>query len=478
MADGVLTTPARGVDLRPEPSTLVDAVISGAAAAAAIAILVMVAVDGPLEIAGDWLVVDRAAAAWTVFATVIVVAIRAFAHRQLAADPARRHFRRASVVAAVSAVALFWAGNLVALALAAVVSSLAAAALVDGRGPRRPVARRMRRVLGAGDLALVTGVVLVVVDSDGIAFAELARTDGAVMHLASCLVVVAALARCSQVPAHGWLPRTLVAPTPVSALLHAGLVNAGGVIAIRFAPLVARSTGATAVGIVAATASMVVGVAIMRGRSEVKTALVWSTTAQMGFMIVQVLVGLGAAAAAHLIAHGAYKSNLFLTSGSTLERPVRSIPVRTPAHRVVAGALTAAVTWSAVWVAGYDVDAHGGAAWLLVAFVALTVFALLDAPNGVARGLSLRAVVALVGLAAAATVYLELISRFEHWLALPLPDPDGAVGWVVAVIVAVVVGAAATGDHGTSLPASDLIRARLIAAARRPALDTVADGNP
>jgi NADH:ubiquinone oxidoreductase subunit 5 (subunit L)/multisubunit Na+/H+ antiporter MnhA subunit len=333
----------------------------------------------------------------------------------------------------------------------------------------------MRRVLGIGDLALVVAVVLVVVDSGGIAFADLAQADGIVVHLASCLAVVAALVRCGQVPALGWLPRTLVAPTPVSALLHAGLVNAGGVILIRFGPLVARSTVATAVGIVAATASMVLGAAIMRGRSEVKTALVWSTTAQMGFMIVQVLVGLGAAAAAHLIAHGAYKSNLFLTSGSALERPAPSTSVRTPAHRAVAAVLTAAVTWLAVWVAGYDGDAHGGAAWLLVGFVALTVFALVDAPSGVARRASIRSVVALVAVAAAVTVYLELIVRFEHWLALPLPAPDGAVGWVVAVIAAVVAAAGMTGVRGGSLPASNVIHARLIAVARRPALDTLTE---
>jgi hypothetical protein len=107
VADGVLTTAVRGEDRLPGPATLVDAFVSVAAVLAAIAVLVVVAVDGTLEIAGDWLVVDRVAAAWTVFAAVIVIAIRAFAHRQLAADPSRHHFGSVSVSAAVSAVALF-----------------------------------------------------------------------------------------------------------------------------------------------------------------------------------------------------------------------------------------------------------------------------------------------------------------------------------------------------------------------------------
>ena len=44
------------------------------------------------------------------------------------------------------------------------------------------------------------------------------------------LLVVAALGRSAQIPFHRWLPATLSAPTPVSALLHAGVVNAGAIL--------------------------------------------------------------------------------------------------------------------------------------------------------------------------------------------------------------------------------------------------------
>ena len=51
------------------------------------------------------------------------------------------------------------------------------------------------------------------------------------------LIACAALLKCAQLPFHGWLIQVMEAPTPVSALLHAGVVNLGGFVLMRFAPL-------------------------------------------------------------------------------------------------------------------------------------------------------------------------------------------------------------------------------------------------
>ncbi len=59
------------------------------------------------------------------------------------------------------------------------------------------------------------------------------------------LIVVAAATRSAQVPAHGWLIGTVWAPTPVSALLHAGVVNAGGILTIRLWGLVGAAAVVT-----------------------------------------------------------------------------------------------------------------------------------------------------------------------------------------------------------------------------------------
>lgn len=447
----------------------IDVVLSAVGLAGAVALAARVVVDGPVPVFDSWFVFDRVAAAWTVFASSVVLAIRAFARRLLAGDPERQRFHVASAVAATTGVALFAASDLVVLALVAAASSLASAAVVGSRRSAEPVARRMAGVLLGGDALLLVAAVILLVETSTSGPAALGHVDGLARDLVAVLAVVAALVRCAQLPFQGWLPRTLVAPTPVSALLHAGLVNAGGVILIRFAPVVARSVVATALGLVVATLGVVAGAAVMRSRAEVKSALVWSTTAQMGFMLVQVLVGLGAAAAAHLIAHGAYKSNLFLLSGSAVEHQPEPHPAPRLVHRAVALVLAVGLVAAAVALVGYDLSAAGGAAVLLPAFTVATVASVLVGRVPLVRRSAGVSAGMFAALAVVAVAYLGLISWFKNWLDLPAAAPDHAGWWAAAVIAVTVVAGAITSGFGPSRLVV-AAQARVLALGRRPVL--------
>ena len=136
------------------------------------------------------------------------------------------------------------------------------------------------------------------------------------MHASAACLVLAVILRTALLPVHGWLIQVMEAPTPVSALLHAGVVNLGGFVLIRFAPLLEQSIAARALLITFGLATAVFAGLVMLTRISIKVRLAWSTVAQMGFMLLECGLGLYTLAALHLVGHSLYKANAFLSASS------------------------------------------------------------------------------------------------------------------------------------------------------------------
>jgi len=136
--------------------------------------------------------------------------------------------------------------------------------------------------------------------------------------LAAVLLAMVALIKCAQLPVHGWLIQVVEAPTPVSALLHAGVINLGGFLLLLFAPLFSQVMLAQSIVLVIAGLSTVVAALIMMTRISIKVRLAWSTTTQMGLMLVECALGLYELALLHLLAHSCYKAYAFLTAGEAV----------------------------------------------------------------------------------------------------------------------------------------------------------------
>ncbi len=134
----------------------------------------------------------------------------------------------------------------------------------------------------------------------------------------AALVALAAFARSAQFLLHTWLPYTMSGPTPVSALMHAGIVNAGGFLINRFAPVFVHTAdvlpGVFIVGLITA----LIGSSLMLTQNDIKKSLGYSTMGQMGFMIMECGVGAFALAIFHLISHGLFKGTLFLGAGGVI----------------------------------------------------------------------------------------------------------------------------------------------------------------
>lgn len=199
--------------------------------------------------------------------------------------------------------------------------------------PERVRARRAahKKFLFArlGDLALVgAGICLFLgtgtMDITGINLVA-RQGDGSIpLTISAIMLAAAAMLKSAQFPFHGWLVEVMEAPTPVSALLHAGVINAGGFLLIRFSDVMVGAPGVLAGLVLVGGFTALFGSVVMLTQPAVKTSLAWSTIAQMGFMILQCGLALFSLALLHILAHSLYKAHAFLSSGSAIEKVAKT----------------------------------------------------------------------------------------------------------------------------------------------------------
>ncbi len=176
--------------------------------------------------------------------------------------------------------------------------------------------------LAIGSLSLLTAFVILSItySTSSILILTQRFSPSPLSLLSLSLILVSALAQSGLFPFHRWLLSSLNSPTPVSALMHAGLVNGGGVLLVKFASLMMFYPGLLTLLFLVGSFSALLGTVWKLMQNDVKKMLACSTMAQMGFMMMQCGVGLFAAAIAHLCWHGLFKAYLFLSSGSAVKQ--------------------------------------------------------------------------------------------------------------------------------------------------------------
>ncbi|MFW5417054.1 DUF4040 domain-containing protein [Nocardiopsis sp. CNT-189] len=143
--------------------------------------------------------------------------------------------------------------------------------------------------------------------------------DSPLLPVALVLVLIGAFAKSAQAPLHYWLPGAMVAPTPVSAYLHAAAMVKGGVYLIaRLAPGFADVDPWRALVLAFGLATMVIGGWRALRQTDLKLLVAHGTVSQLGFLCLLAGAGTHTAAVAAvgaLLAHGFFKSTLFLVVG-------------------------------------------------------------------------------------------------------------------------------------------------------------------
>lgn len=181
----------------------------------------------------------------------------------------------------------------------------------------------VKRYLLVGWLCLVSGVVLMYLKTGALTFTQLTTISmqhDLLIYISLLLCIVTAMIQSAVMPVHTWLLNTLNAPTPVSACMHAGLINAGIFLLARLAPLYLQSQTFLYLLFVVGVITATIGVACKLIQPNVKRMLVCSTIAQMGFVFVQCGLGFFTAAIAHIFWHGLFKAYLFLSSATIEEQ--------------------------------------------------------------------------------------------------------------------------------------------------------------
>ena len=316
----------------------------------------------------------------------------------------------------------------------------------------RRAARKKRVTARLGDLALLAAFGILqmgygTADIAAIAAAAGAGTAPVGAAWATALLAAAALLKSAQVPLHGWLTEVMETPTPVSALLHAGVVNAGGFLMIRFADLMLLSPGVLAALVMVGGFTALFGGLVMLTQPAVKTSLAWSTVAQMGFMILQCGLALFSLALLHIVAHSLYKAHAFLAHGRAVEAVAaikRPGPVAIPDGAAVMKAFVAAL---AIYAAVGMIFGFEGKSPQAIALGAILIFGVAYL---LAQGLADAAPAALTrraaGMSVAASVAYFALQRGSEWLmagTLPATPPPGPLEWALIVLAVISFGAVA-----------------------------------
>ncbi len=214
-------------------------------------------------------------------------------------------------------------------------------------------------LLRVGDAAFLAGIVLAHALYGTIEFQELFARAAAMPVILSplpgleisgatavtLLIFIGAMSKSAQFPIHIWLPSSLYAPTPVHALLHAGIINAGGFLLNRLAPLYGLSTSTLHVVFVVGMLTAILGALMMLVQNDIKKTLGFSTIGQMGYMIMECGLGAFALAVFHLIAHGLFKATVFLSCGNVIHK-VRQEPSSPHPEHVAEGPELSRLTWT------------------------------------------------------------------------------------------------------------------------------------
>ena len=429
--------------------TLVAALWQALGVADTPATLVVLGSDtGPIPLA---LSVLADSLTFTILGLVALLAalIARYSTNYLAGEAAQGEFFRSLALTSGAFMLVVIAGNMLMFVLAIFLTGSGLNRLLThyrDRLPAQMVAHKKLLFSRMADTCLLTAALLIAASEGTLSFQDIAAAAAArdlswQLHLAAWLIVAYAVLKSGQFPFHGWLLQVMEAPTPVSALLHAGIVYSGAIIVLRTHALLVADGHALMVLVLVGLMTAAIASLAMLTQTAIKSSLAWSTAGQLGFMLLELGLGLFVLAVLHLIAHSLYKAHAFLSSGSMVD------VLRAPGSKSRKGVTSLA--WAAAVAVSAAITFAMGAAWGItlanepallaigtIVSVAVAQLLLTGGAAGAALTARLIAVTVLV-----TAVYFGLHTLFAHVYSPvlgPIPHEVSAGHYLLLGVVAFV----------------------------------------
>jgi formate hydrogenlyase subunit 3/multisubunit Na+/H+ antiporter MnhD subunit len=277
--------------------------------------------------------VDAAGLVFALVASVLwlLTAVYAIGYVRQLAHPRQTRFFASFAVCLSTAVGLAFAANLLTFLVFYELLTVATYPLVvhTGSDAARAAGRRYLAYLLGGGAAILLATGLVYQAAGTLEFAAggfvADHLDGGQLALVVALFTLGFGTKAALMPLHAWLPAAMVAPTPVSALLHAVAVVKAGIFGfVRAFGFVigpdelAAVDGDVAVGALAVITLVGASVVALR-QDDLKRRLAFSTVAHLSYIILGLSLATVTAwsgALLHLINHAALKITLFFCAGA------------------------------------------------------------------------------------------------------------------------------------------------------------------
>ncbi len=291
----------------------------------------VIAYDKPIEGFDGLVIYNQLSAILVPYVAILGLVIRKYASKYMWDEAGYKRFFILLNFIFSAIYLLVMSNNLIVLALAWQLMSIALYLLVSfnvGSNSAVVNARWTKIIHKAADLIFMFAIILtyktfgsfdlVVLSDTWLAMSE-TEVDNPMIFVIGLLFLISALMKSANMPFHIWLPYTSEAPTPVSALMHAGVVNVGGILLNKIAYLLILTPAVLNIAFVVGLITAILASLVMLAVSDIKRSLGYSTVGQMGYMIMEVGLGAFSLAIYHLIVHGIFKASLFLESGGVIK---------------------------------------------------------------------------------------------------------------------------------------------------------------